>query len=86
MEEGVGTCVLSDGVLELDSSDSHLGGQMRLRDYFIVSSEYRRSYYVVHQVSGCGWSAELHGRNSYEVDEIMSLVARHDEDCPCAEG
>ena len=58
---------------------------MRLRDYFVVTRENGRRA-VRHMAEGCEWEGDIHGRNYLEVDEIMSLVARHDEDCPCAEG
>ena len=58
---------------------------MRLRDYFISTKRDGRRV-LLHEPMDCGWTGELHGKDFIEVEEIMSIVARHDEDCPCAEG
>jgi hypothetical protein len=57
---------------------------MRLRDYFVTSRN-GYGFRIMHKAVGCEWVGEL---LCYvlDVDDLMSLVARHDEDCPCAEG
>jgi hypothetical protein len=56
---------------------------VRLRDYFVTRDRYGLA--ILHSVPECSWMYQSGGRALY-LDELMDLIAKHDEDCPCAEG